>query len=228
MPVDFPALHDSSVADLRDRASELGIEEADQMRRLDLVFAIGRRLGAQEQITYGSGVIEVHGEGFGFLRSAQGNFLPGPAAIYVSQSQIRRFKLQTGDTGIGQVRPPKEGERYVALLRVESVNGERPGAEPQPYDSLTAIYPDDRIRLSDDQHLRALDLAAPMGLGQRGILVEQIVEVGGPAAPVTQDEDRGFHHHIAQVENPSGSGAMRGGAVADPASGIITHAIRDS
>ncbi|MEQ1502631.1 MAG: transcription termination factor Rho, partial [Myxococcota bacterium] len=116
-------------------------------------------------------VLEVHGEGFGFLRSPADNFLPGQDDIYVSQSQIRRFKLQTGDTVIGLVRPPKEGERYLALLRVDSVNGEPPGVEPPSFDSLTAIYPDDRIPLAADPLLRAVDLAAPMGLGQRGVLV---------------------------------------------------------
>jgi transcription termination factor Rho len=171
MPVDFPALYDTPVADLRARAIELGIEGADRLRRFGLVFEIGKHLGAQEQVSFGSGVLEVHGEGFGFLRSPASNFLPGPEDIYVSQSQIRRFKLQTGDTVIGQVRPPKEGERYVALLRVESVNGDSPGVEPQPYESLTAIYPDERIDLGHETYLCAVDIAAPMGLGQRGILV---------------------------------------------------------
>ncbi len=116
-------------------------------------------------------MLEVHGEGFGFLRSPGDNFLPGSDDIYVSQSQIRRFRLQTGDTVVGLVRPPKEGERYLALLRVESINGEPPGSERPSFDSLTAIYPDDRIALAEPQLLRAVDLAAPMGLGQRGILV---------------------------------------------------------
>lgn len=171
MPVDFPALYNTPANELRARAAELGVEDSDRRPRLDLVFEVGRRLGEQEQTHFGSGVLEVHGEGFGFLRSPADNFLPGPDDIYVSQSQIRRFKLQTGDTVIGQVRPPKEGERYVALLRVEAVNGEPPGDEPQPYDSLTAIYPDDHIELDSDHYLRAIDIAAPMGLGQRGILV---------------------------------------------------------
>src|SRR5687768_6764295 len=170
MPVDFPALHEMSAADLKEQARSLGIEATDR-RRQDLVFEVGRKIGDNEGQTFGRGVLEVHGEGFGFLRSSSDNFLPGADDIYVSQSQIRRFKLQTGDTVIGLVRPPKEGERYLALLRVESVNGEPPGVEPPSFDSLTAIYPDDRIPLANDPLLVAVDLAAPMGLGQRGLLV---------------------------------------------------------
>ncbi len=194
MPVDFPALHELPVAELRKRARGLGIEGPERMTLMDLAFAIGRREGEREQIAYGSGVLEVHGEGFGFLRSPATNFLPGPDDIYVSQSQIRRFKLQTGDTVIGQVRPPKEGERYVALLRVEAVNGEAPGIEPPPYDSLTAIYPDDHIDLGTDPLLRAVDLVAPMGLGQRGILVAaprtgKVDLLRRLAQQITRDED---------------------------------------
>src|SRR5687768_16733016 len=170
MPVDFPALHEMSAADLKEQARSLGIEATDR-RRQDLVFEIGRKLGENEGQTFGRGVLEVHGEGFGFLRSASDNFLPGTDDIYVSQAQIRRFKLQTGDTVIGLVRPPKEGERYYALLRIECVNGEQPGQEPPSFDSLTAIYPDDRIPLDQIPMLGAVDLASPMGLGQRGLLV---------------------------------------------------------
>lgn len=171
MSVDFPKLHEAPVAALRAQAQELGIADADRLGRLDLVFHVGRVLGQRQQLEFGRGVLEVHGEGFGFLRSPQDNFLPGAEDIYVSQSQIRRFKLQTGDAVIGVVRPPKEGERYPALLRVESVNGEPPGGDPPSFDSLTAIYPDERLPLDDDAYLRAIDLAAPLGLGQRGLLV---------------------------------------------------------
>jgi len=171
MSVNFPKLYDTPTAELRERATTLGIANADKVRRLDLVFAIGESEGQRANLNYGHGVLEVHSEGFGFLRSAGDNFLPGTADIYVSQSQIRRFKLQTGDTVIGLVRPPKEGERYLALLRVESVNGEQPGSDPPSFDALTAIYPDDRLSLELDPLLRPVDIAAPMGLGQRGILV---------------------------------------------------------
>lgn len=171
MPVDFPALHDTDLADLQEQARSLKIADPELLRHGDLVFAIGQAIGDRDHTTYGRGVLEVHGEGFGFLRSPHDNFLPGPEDIYVSQSQIRRFKLRTGDTVIGVVRPPKEGERYTALLRVESVNGEPPGGEPASFDTLTAIYPDDRLPLPNDPLLKVVDLAAPMGLGQRGILV---------------------------------------------------------
>ncbi|MEN0067558.1 MAG: transcription termination factor Rho [Myxococcota bacterium] len=171
MPVDFPELHERSTAELRQQAKQLGMERVADLHKLELVFAIGQRLGEREGQDYGRGVLEVHAEGFGFLRAADDNFLPGPGDIYVSQSQIRRFKLQTGDTVIGLVRPPKEGERYTALLRVESVNGEPPGTVGPTFDSLTAIYPDERIALGREPYLRAIDLAAPIGLGQRGIVV---------------------------------------------------------
>ncbi|MEM6931295.1 MAG: transcription termination factor Rho [Myxococcota bacterium] len=171
MPVDFPELHERSIAELRKEAKRLGVEKATEAQRLDLVFEIGRRRGESEGQQFGRGVLEVHPEGFGFLRSAEDSFLVGTADIYVSQSQIRRFKLQTGDTVIGVVRPPKEGERYTALLRVESVNGEAPGAEVPTFESLTAIYPDERIDLGRDPYLRAIDLVAPLGLGQRGLVV---------------------------------------------------------
>src|SRR5262245_39911356 len=171
MPVDFPALHETPLAELRDKAKGLGLDEVSGLRTPDLVFAIGKAVGDKEGQTFGRGVLEVHTEGFGFLRSPKDNFLPGADDIYVSQTQIRRFKLQTGDTVIGLVRPPKEGERYLALLRVESVNGEPPGVDTPSFDTLTAIYPDDRIPLSRVPELRAVDLASPMGLGQRGLLV---------------------------------------------------------
>jgi transcription termination factor Rho len=171
MSVDFPALHEMKREDLLAAALEAGIDDPERFRSHDLVFEVGRARGQRANNAYGRGVLEVHGEGFGFLRSPADNFLPGADDIYVSQSQIRRFKLQTGDTVIGLVRPPKEGERYLALLRVESVNGEPPGMEPPSFDSLTAIYPDDRLPLGADPVLAAVEVVAPMGLGQRGMLV---------------------------------------------------------
>ena len=170
MPVDFPTLHDSDLDDLREQARALKLANTESMSHGDLVFAVGQELASRDNLIIGRGVLEVHD-----------NFLPGQEDIDVSQSQIRRFKLQTGDTVIGVVRPPKEGERYTALLRVESVNGEPPGGDPPSFETLTAIYPDDRLPLHQEPILRAVDLcatagvetrlAAPMGLGQRGILV---------------------------------------------------------
>ncbi|MBX2803990.1 MAG: transcription termination factor Rho [Myxococcales bacterium] len=171
MPVDFPTLHETPLEELRKQARALGVSAPDHIRRADLVFEVGRIQGDREGQRYGRGVLEVLGEGFGFLRSPADNFLSGGDDIYVSQSQIRRFKLRTGDTVVGQIRPPKEGERYPAMLRVESVNGEPPGVDTPSFDALTAIYPDDRIELKTTERLRAIDLAAPLGLGQRGILV---------------------------------------------------------
>ena len=171
MSLDLAALHDLPLEELIEEASKNGITDGAQLRRSDLIFALVRKQGEADGNSYGRGVLEVHGEGFGFLRSPEDNYLPGSGDIYVSQSQIRRFKLQTGDTVIGLVRPPKEGERYLALLRVESVNGDPPGQEPPSFDTLTAIYPDDRISLRGSPALHAIDLAAPIGLGQRGIIV---------------------------------------------------------
>ena len=171
MSASFDVLHHAETDELRSRADALDIEGTKQMRRPYLIFSILVAESHSDEHEFGCGVLEIHGEGFGFLRDGQNNFLPGPNDIYVSQSQIRRFSLKTGDTVIGHVRPPKEGERYPALLRVESVNGESSEHEGSSFDALTAIYPDDHIDLSTDPNLRALDLVAPLGLGQRGLLV---------------------------------------------------------
>jgi transcription termination factor Rho len=171
MPIPFAQLQALALGELVERATQAGVPNAARLRRTELVFAIAQKLGAQENTSFGMGVLEVHAEGFGFLRAAQAAFLPGPDDIYVSQSQIRRFHLQTGDTVIGVVRPPKEGERYPALLRVETINGEPPGDPAPAFDTLTAIYPDDRLNLSTRPALRTLDWVAPLGLGQRALLV---------------------------------------------------------
>jgi transcription termination factor Rho len=194
MPVDLPKLHEAALPELQRQAKELGVENVERMRRADLAFAIAKRQGEKEGLIFGRGVLEVHGEGFGFLRSPRDNFLPGTDDVYVSQSQIRRFDLQTGDTVIGIVRPPKEGERYTALLRVESINGDPAGTKAPSFDALTAIYPDERIPLRKDAFLRPIELAAPLGLGQRGLVIapprtsrievqRRIVEL------LTEDED---------------------------------------
>lgn len=171
MPLDLQKLHEAPLADLRKQATDVGVPNAEKLRRQDLAFAIAKAVGEKDGQIYGRGVLEVHGEGFGFLRSPADNFLPGQDDIYVSQSQIRRFDLETGDTVIGIVRPPKEGERYTALLRVETVNGDPAGAKAPKFEALTAIYPDERIPLYKDDLLRPLGLVAPLGLGQRGLLI---------------------------------------------------------
>ena len=194
MPVDLHKLHEAPLNELQRQATELGIENVEQTRRGDLVFAIAKKVGEHDGQIYGRGVLEVHGEGFGFLRSPATNFLPGTDDIYVSQSQIRRFDLQTGDTVIGIVRPPKEGERYTALLRVESINGDPAGTKAPSFDALNAIYPDERISLGADPYLRPMELVAPLGLGQRGLLIApartgRIELLHRIAAQLTRDED---------------------------------------
>lgn len=171
MSVNIVQLHEATLETLRKKADEAGIADSASYRRHDLIFEIARALGERGGTLLGRGVLEVHGEGFGFLRAAGDNFLPGNDDIYVSQSQIRRFKLQTGDTVIGMVRPPKDGERYTALLRVESVNGESPGQVSPSFDDLTAIHPDDRIDMGGQALLRPIEALAPLALGHRGLLV---------------------------------------------------------
>jgi transcription termination factor Rho len=171
MSIDFQRLQNASRDELISEADPLNVADPNLLHHHDLVYAVARAIADQNGTLLGRGVLEVHGEGFGFLRSPADNFLPGTDDIYVSQSQIRRFGLQTGDTVIGVVRPPKEGERYLALLRVEWVNGEPTGVEVSTFESLTAIYPDDRIPILDNAYLRGIDMVAPIGLGQRGMLV---------------------------------------------------------
>jgi transcription termination factor Rho len=171
MPVDLQKLHESSLAELQAMAREQGVEFDDGMRRAELLFAIARRQIEKDGLILGRGVLEVHAEGFGFLRSPTTNFLPGNDDIYVSQTQIRRFQLETGDTVFGIVRPPKEGERYLALLRVESINGDPAGQKAPSFDALTAIHPDERVPVDGDSVLAGIDAIAPLGLGHRGLIL---------------------------------------------------------
>ncbi len=146
------------------------------MRKQDLIFAILNTTSAKNGAIFGEGVLEILPDGFGFLRAPDANYLPGPDDIYVSPSQIRRFNLKTGDTISGQIRPPKEGERYFALLKVAEVNFEDPSVarEKTLFDNLTPLYPDQRLILeSDPDNLsaRVIDLASPVGKGQRALIV---------------------------------------------------------
>jgi transcription termination factor Rho len=145
------------------------------MRRQDLIFRVLQRQTEAEGLIFGEGVLEVLPEGFGFLRAPEYNYLPGPDDIYVSPSQIRRFNLHTGDTVSGQIRPPKEGERYFALIKVEAINFEPPevAMEKVHFDNLTPLYPEERITLEvpDNNTARVMDLVTPIGKGQRGLLV---------------------------------------------------------
>jgi transcription termination factor Rho len=168
-----------SPAELLVFAEEYEVENASTMRKQELMFAILKELAARDVDITGEGVVEVLPDGFGFLRSPDANYLPGPDDIYVSPSQIRRFSLRTGDTVEGQIRSPKEGERYFALLKVNTINFEEPEKVRHKinFDNLTPLYPDERLRLElddptvKDKSARVLDLVAPLGKGQRAIIV---------------------------------------------------------
>ncbi|EAV42758.1 transcription termination factor Rho [Roseibium aggregatum] len=164
--------------ELLQTAEELEVENASTMRKQELMFAILKNLAAQDVEIIGEGVVEVLQDGFGFLRSPDANYLPGPDDIYVSPSQIRRFSLRTGDTVEGQIRSPKEGERYFALLKVNTINFEDPDKARHKvhFDNLTPLYPDERFRMEiedptiKDLSSRVIDLVAPLGKGQRALI----------------------------------------------------------
>ncbi len=170
-------LKDKKINELTKLAKTLNVEGASGMRKQDLIFAILQAQTEKNGLIYGEGVLETLPDGFGFLRSPDFNYLPGPDDIYVSPSQIRRFNLRTGDTIAGQIRPPKEGERYFALLKVEAVNYEEPdlAREKILFDNLTPLYPNARIHLEvqgeNNMSMRVMDLLTPVGKGQRGLIV---------------------------------------------------------
>jgi len=168
-----------SPSDLLAFAEDLQIENASNLRRQDMMFAILKRLADNDTAIFGDGVLEILQDGFGFLRSPESNYLPGPDDIYVSPSQVRRFGLRTGDTVEGQIRSPKEGERYFALLKVNTINFDQPDKIRHRinFDNLTPLYPERRltIELEDptkkDLTTRVIDLISPLGKGQRGLIV---------------------------------------------------------
>jgi transcription termination factor Rho len=174
--LDIPALKSKTIAELHEMAEGLNISNYSGLRKQDLIFRIEQNLLDSEVVLRGEGVLEVLPEGYGFLRSQDWNYLYGPDDIYVSPSQIKRFDLRTGDTVLGQVRPPKEGERYLALLKVERVNGDDPDKAKHriAFDNLRPRYPDERINLevaNNDLSMRVMNLIAPLGKGQRGLIV---------------------------------------------------------
>jgi transcription termination factor Rho len=173
--LDIRQLKEIKLPDLSKLAKDLGVENASGMRKQDLIFGILQVQTEKSGLIFSEGVLECLPDGFGFLRAPEYNYLPGPDDIYVSPSQIRRFDLRTGDTVSGQVRPPKEGERYFALIKVEAVNFEHPDVARDKilFDNLTPLYPQGRIRLEVPQYMssRVLDLIAPVGKGQRGLIV---------------------------------------------------------
>jgi len=165
--------------DLLALAEELEIENASTLRKQDMMFAILKRMAEKGESIFGGGVVEILQDGFAFLRSPEANYLPGPDDIYVSPSQVRKFGLRTGDTVEGEIRAPKDGERYFALLKVNTVNGEAPDAikHRMNFDNLTPLYPDEKINLEiedptyKDLTQRVIELVAPIGKGQRALIV---------------------------------------------------------
>ncbi|MCL6567202.1 MAG: transcription termination factor Rho [Acidobacteriia bacterium] len=176
MSVSLAELKEKNITDLARLAKELNIPGASGMRKQELIFQILRAQTEKNGLIFSEGVLECLPDGFGFLRAPEYNYLPGPDDIYVSPSQIRKFDLRTGDTVSGQVRPPKDGERYFALIKVEAVNFEDPEVARSKifFDNLTPLYPQERIRLEttkDNLTGRVLDLLCPIGKGQRGLIV---------------------------------------------------------
>lgn len=174
--LNLKALKEKKISDLALIGKNFNIEGAANMRKQELIFAILQAQTEQNGHVYGEGVLETLPDGFGFLRAPDYNYLPGPDDIYVSPSQIRRFNLRTGDIISGHIRPPKEGERYFALLKVESINYEDPekAREKILFDNLTPLYPNERLRLEyqpEDYTTRIVDLLTPVGKGQRGLIV---------------------------------------------------------
>ena len=174
--MDIAELKSKSIADLHEMAEELSIHNYSGLRKQDLIFRIEQNLLDSDVVLRGEGVLEILPEGYGFLRSQDWNYLYGPDDIYVSPSQIKRFDMRTGDTVLGQVRPPKEGEKYLALLKVESVNSEDPEKAKHRigFDNLRPRYPEEKLNLEHadgDISMRILDLIAPIGMGQRSLIV---------------------------------------------------------
>ena len=169
-------LKHKKINELAALARDLNVEGASGLRKQELIFAILQAQVEKNGVIFGGGVLEILPDGFGFLRAPDYNYLPGPDDIYVSPSQIRRFNLRTGDTISGQIRPPKEGERYFALLKVELVNFEDPSVARDKilFDNLTPLYPEDRLNLETEANnfsARVMDLMTPIGMGQRGLIV---------------------------------------------------------
>ena len=175
-PLDVVSLKQMKISELQKMAHKFKIENIAGLKRQDLIFKILQGQAQQSGLMFGEGVLEILEDGFGFLRSPNYNYLPSPDDIYVSPSQIRRFNLRTGDVVGGLIRPPKEGERYFALLKVELINFEAPDSAKDKiaFDNLTPLYPDERIKLETTQEeasMRVMDLLTPIGFGQRGLIV---------------------------------------------------------
>jgi transcription termination factor Rho len=176
MPMDISSLKSKKIVELNEIAQQLNIDGFSDLRKQDLIFKILEAQTAKDGLTFSKGVLETLPDGYGFLRSSDYNYLPSPDDIYVSPSQIKKFSLRTGDFVSGQVRPPKEGERFFALLRVEAVNGIEPNKVRGRtlFDNLTPVYPTNKVNLESapgEYSMRVLDMLAPIGKGQRGLIV---------------------------------------------------------
>src|SRR5438445_2889069 len=174
--MDIAQLKEMNIASLTQVAKDLNIQGASGMRKQELIFKILQAQTEKSGFIFSEGVLETLPDGFGFLRAPSYNYLPGPDDIYVSPSQIRKFDLQTGDTVSGQIRQPKDGERYFALIKVEAVNFEPPARTHDRifFENLTPLYPQQRLRLetvSDNLSARVMDQMTPIGKGQRGLIV---------------------------------------------------------
>lgn len=176
--LDIGNLKDMKMPELNRLAKDLNINGISGLKKQDLIFKVLQAQAEKEGLMFGEGILEILPEGFGFLRSTNYNYLPCPDDIYISPSQIRKFDLRTGDTVSGQIRPPKEGEKYFALLKIEAVNFENPeeAKEKVLFDNLTPVYPKERFKLettSSEISSRIMDLLTPLGKGQRGLIVAQ-------------------------------------------------------
>src|SRR5713226_9173136 len=174
--LNLKSLKEKKISDLALIGKNFNIEGAANMRKQELIFAILQAQTEQNGFIYGEGVLEVLPDGFGFLRAPDYNYLPGPDDIYISPSQIRRLNLRTGDVISGQIRPPKEGERYFALLKVEAINYEETekARDKILFDNLTPLYPDEQLHLEHDPEeftTRLIDMFTPIGKGTRGLIV---------------------------------------------------------
>ena len=172
-------LKQKPIAELLKTAQEMGLDNVSRSRKQDIIFVILKKHAKNGEYIYGDGVLEILQDGFGFLRSADSSYLAGPDDIYVSPSQIRRFNLRTGDTVAGKIRPPKDGERYFALLKISEINFSKPESSKNKilFENLTPLFPEDRLELqlgngsTEDLSARVIDLTSPIGKGQRGLIV---------------------------------------------------------
>ena len=172
-------LKQKPIGELLNTAHEMGLENVSRTRKQDIIFVILKKHAKNGEDIYGDGVLEILQDGFGFLRSADSSYLAGPDDIYVSPSQIRRFNLRTGDTVAGKIRPPKDGERYFALLKISEINFSKPESAKHKilFENLTPLFPQERLHLqvgngsTEDLSARVIDLVAPIGKGQRGLIV---------------------------------------------------------